>query len=100
LENVFVGLDTKIRNQYSEEQFFDKPKRIAFIFITTESDTSHLALEDLRKIDAVKEVYLSHGVYDLVVKVSGESFSNLQEIVQSRIKNLSNIRSTLILTVI
>ena len=61
---------------------------------------SHLALEDLRKIDAVKEVYLSHGAYDLVAKVSGESFENIRDIVQSRIKNLSNIRSTLILTVI
>ena len=39
-------------------QSFLKQKRSAFVFITTEIDESHLALEDLRKLDAVDEVYL------------------------------------------
>lgn len=100
LENVFVGVGKKITCKFSEERTLEKPKRSAFVFITTESEASHSALEDLRKIDEVKEVYLSHGVYDLVAKVSGESFDYLREIVLTRIRNLSNIKSTLTLTVI
>lgn len=95
-----VDMGTEISSKYSEEETFNKPKRSAFVFITTESEASHLALEDLRKIEEVKEVYLAHGAYDLVAKVSGESFEHLREIVQSRIRNLSNIKSTLTLTVI
>lgn len=64
------------------------------------ADGTHLTLEDLRKIDEVKEVYLAHGAYDLIAKVSGESFDQLREIVYTRIRNLSNIKSTLTLTII
>ena len=93
-------MGAEISSQYSEEEAIAKPKRSAFVFITTESDASHMALEDLRKIAEVKEVYLARGAYDLVAKVSGESFDHLREIVQSRIRNLSNVKSTLTLTVI
>lgn len=100
MENVFVDMGTEINSQYSEEKIFDKPKRSAFVFITTQSDDSNLALEDLRKLDEIQEVYLAHGAYDLIAKVSGESFDNLREIVIKHIKNLSSVKSTLTLTII
>jgi DNA-binding Lrp family transcriptional regulator len=100
LENLYVELGSEISSQYSEYENQSKPKRSAFVFITTDSDTSHNAVEDLRKIAEVKEVYLSHGAYDIVAKVTGESFEHLREVVQSRIRNLSNIKSTLTLTLI
>jgi DNA-binding Lrp family transcriptional regulator len=100
LENVLVDMDAEISSKYSEQETFNKPKRSAFVFITTESEASHLALEDLRKIVEVKEVYLARGAYDLVAKVSGESFDHLREIVSTRIRNLSYIKSTLTLTLI
>ncbi|MCL4429610.1 MAG: Lrp/AsnC ligand binding domain-containing protein [Chloroflexi bacterium] len=100
LENVLVDMGAEISSKISEEKTLEKPKRSAFVFITTESDASHLALEDLRKIDEVKEVYLAHGAYDLIAKVSGESFDHVREIVHTRIRNLSNVKSTLTLTLI
>lgn len=100
MENVFVDMGAEISSKYSEEETLSKPKRSAFVFITTESDASRLALEDLKKIDEVKEVYLAHGAYDLVVKVSGESFDYLRETVFIRIRNLSSIKSALTLTLI
>ena len=100
MENVFVDMGTEITSKFSGEKVFEKPKRSAFFFITTESDDCNLALEDLRKIDEVKEVYLAHGAYDLVAKLSGESFDHLRDVVHTRIRNLSNIKSTLTLTVI
>ncbi len=85
---------------YAEKKPFEKPKRSAFIFITAESDESHVALEDLRKIEEVEEVYLARGAYDLVAKVTGDSLDSMRKDVLKRIKNLDSIKSTLTLTVV
>ena len=100
LENVFVDMGAEISSNVAEAETGEKPKRSAFVFITTEFEASRLALEDLRKIDEVKEVYLARGAYDLIAKVTGESFDNVREIVHTRIRNLSNVKSTLTLTLI
>jgi DNA-binding Lrp family transcriptional regulator len=100
LENVFVDMGTEVNSQFSREEPVAKPKRSAFVFITTDSDGGHGALEGLRQIAEVQEVYLAHGAYDIVAKVTGESFDALREIVQSRIKNMRNIKSALTLTII
>ena len=99
MENVFAHLSAPIRTVYSEEEK-ERQKRNAFVFITTEPDSSKSALEDLRKVEGVKEVYLSRGAYDFVVKISGESVDHLREIVFKRIKNLSSISSTLTLMIV
>ena len=100
LENVLVDMDKGISSQYSSSQIMDKPKRSAFVFITTDADNNHTAIEDLKKIDEIKEVYLAHGEFDLVAKISGESFENLREIVHKRIRNLISVKSILTLTII
>jgi DNA-binding Lrp family transcriptional regulator len=82
------------------EASIQKQKRSAFIFITTETDESHVVLEDLRKLDSVDEVYLARGAYDVVAKVSGDSLDYLRDEVLKQIRNLSSIKSTLTLTVI
>ena len=100
LENVFVDMGTQVSSQFSSRKDVAKPQRCAFVFITTESNVTQLAMEDLKKIKEVKEVYLAHGAYDIVAKVTGESFDHLREIVQSKIRNLANVKSTLTLTLI
>ena len=89
----------QLRDKFNEE-VFEKPKRSAFVFITTESDSTNLALEDLKKIDEVTEVYLARGAYDLVAKIKGESLDFLTENVLKKLKNLSSIKSILTLTLI
>lgn len=98
MENTFVNVEKQLRDKFNDA--FEKPKRSAFVFITAESDSTNLALEDLRKIDAVTEVYLARGEYDLVAKIKGESLAFLTENVLKRIKNLSSIKSILTLTLI
>ncbi len=98
MENVFVN-PTPQFNAVSENSFL-KTKRSAFVFITAESGSSNTALDDLRKMDDVQEVYLARGAYDLVAKVTGESMEHLRENVLMRIKRLNGIRSTMTLTVI
>ncbi len=99
LENVFADSSAQISAVCSEGKK-EKPKRNAFIFIIAEPDSKKSAFEDLKKVEGVNEVYLSHGTYDFVVKISGKSLDHLREIVFNRIKNLSSIKSTLTLMVI
>ena len=99
LENVFADLAPQINATYTEKTE-QTPKRNAFVFITATPDSGKSALEDLKKVEGVNEVYLSRGAYDFIVKVSGESLDHLREIVFKRIKNLSNIKTTLTLMVV
>jgi DNA-binding Lrp family transcriptional regulator len=99
LETLFVNERPETSILVEDTSLF-KQKRSAFVFITAELDESHLALEDLRKLAAVEEVYLSRGAYDLVAKVSGDSLDYLREEVLMQISSLSSIKSTLTLTVI
>lgn len=98
MENVFADLTAQI-NVGSYERF-KKPKREAFVFITTEPNAAKIAFEDLSQLEEIKELYLSHGVYDIIAKVTGESLEHLRELVASRIKNSGNIKSTLTLMVV
>lgn len=101
MENVFAEQTQEVITSSSvEEPIFMKPKRSAFVFITAESEASQTALQDLKTIEEVKEVYLARGAYDIVARVSGESFDQVREVVGKRIRNLSSIKSTLTLTVI
>jgi DNA-binding Lrp family transcriptional regulator len=99
LENVFGDLH-ELGAKVVGKEIFEKPKRSAFVFITAELDASSDVLEDLRKMDEVKEVYLARGAYDIVAKISGDSFDGLRENVVNRIKNVANVKSALTLTVI
>ena len=98
LENIFV--EPVQINAVSSDNGFEKPTRKAFVFITTEPEACKTAFEDLKQLDCVSEVYLSHGVYDIVAKVNGESLEHLREGVLRKIKNITNIKSVLTLTVI
>jgi DNA-binding Lrp family transcriptional regulator len=99
LENIVADFGCSISADCAEEEA-QKLKRNAFVFITTEIDSIKMAIEDLRKLEGVREVYLSRGAYDIVAKIRGESLDHLREIVFKRIKNLSSVKSTLTLMLI
>jgi len=100
LASIFADLGVHISAISSESEKVQRPKRNAFVFITTDPESSKVAVEDLRKLEGVKEVYLSHGAYDIIAKVSGESLDHLRESVIKQIKNLSSINSTLTLMLV
>ena len=54
---------------------------MAFVLINTEIGSESEVLEALKKIDAVKEAYMTYGVYDVVAKVSADTMEKLKEIV-------------------
>ncbi|MCW4003359.1 MAG: Lrp/AsnC ligand binding domain-containing protein [Candidatus Bathyarchaeota archaeon] len=100
MENVFEESHAVITTSSVADAILEKPKRSAFVFITAESEASQVALHDLELIDEVEEVYLARGAYDIVAKVSGESFDHVREIIWKRIRSLSSIKATLTLTMI
>ena len=100
MENVFANLGAKTNTGWSDEKKLQKNRRQAFVFITAEQDLSKSAIEDLKKVDGVVELYPSRGAYDIVAKVNGESLEHLSEVILKQIKNLSSIRSTLTLMVV
>ena len=73
---------------------------IAFVLINTETGAEQEVLDELRKIDAVKESYLVYGVYDIVAKVGADTMDKLKEIVTWNVRNVDKVRSTLTMIII
>jgi len=71
----------------------------AFVFISTELGEEENLLKQLRSISNVKEAHIVYGVYDMVVKVEAENMEKLKEIVTRNIRSLSDVRSTITMTV-
>ena len=71
----------------------------AFVLINAELGKEENILEELRNIDEVKEAHFVYGVYDIITKVEAESMDKLKEIVTFKIRRLSDVRSTLTMTV-
>ena len=73
---------------------------MAFVMINTELGSEKEVLDEIRKIDAVKESYITYGVYDMVAKVSADTMDKLKEIVTWNVRRLDKVRSTLTMIVI
>ena len=69
----------------------------AFVLINVDSGTEEEVIKELRAISGIEESYLSYGVYDIIIKVKAENMDNLKDLVTRKIRNLTNVRSTLTL---
>jgi DNA-binding Lrp family transcriptional regulator len=72
----------------------------AFVLINTEMGSESEVLDELKKIDAVKESYMVYGVYDVVAKVGADTMETLKEIITWKVRRLDKVRSTLTMIVI
>ena len=72
----------------------------AFVMINTESGSEKEVLDEIRKVDAVKESYMLYGVYDIVAKISANTMDELQEIVTLNVRTLDKVRATLTMILI
>jgi len=68
---------------------------IVFVFINAELGAEYEVARELRKVSNVREAYVTYGVYDIVARIEAESLEKLKEIVTSKIRRLSKVRSTL-----
>jgi DNA-binding Lrp family transcriptional regulator len=72
----------------------------AFVLFNVEPGSEEEVKKCLNEMDGVKKVYVSYGVYDLIVEVEMASMEQLKELVTHRIRRIGNIKSTLTLMAI
>jgi DNA-binding Lrp family transcriptional regulator len=68
---------------------------IAYILINSEVGSETIVLKNLGKIPEIKEAYTVHGLYDIIACVETDSMLELNDAVNSKIRSLEKIRSTL-----
>ncbi len=72
---------------------------ITYILISCEVGTEKSILAELKSLESVKEISGLIGSYDIIVKLEAASEEELKEIVVSKIRNLQEVRTTIILRV-
>jgi DNA-binding Lrp family transcriptional regulator len=69
----------------------------AYILFNVEAGSEEQVRQDVKNVVGVQEVFVSYGVYDLIVKVAAESVELLREIVTYRLRTIEKVRSTVTL---
>lgn len=73
---------------------------IAFVLINTDMGSEGEVLEELKNVEGIEEAHAVYGVYDVIAKIKADSMGDLNEMVTSKIRRLSKVRSTLTTIVI
>ena len=73
---------------------------MVFVLINTETGSEQEVLDELKKIDAVKECYLVYGVYDIVAKVGADTIDKLKDSLTWTVRKVDKVRSTLTMIII
>ena len=69
-----------------------------YILINCDLGSEVDIISELMKIPEIKEVRGTYGVYDIFVKLQGDSSATLENIITHKIRRISKIRSTVTLT--
>jgi DNA-binding Lrp family transcriptional regulator len=72
----------------------------AYVLFSVGSGSEDQVRKDVQKIEGVEEVYVSYGVYDLVVKINTASMEQLKDLVTHHLRRIDNVRSTLTLILV
>ncbi len=72
----------------------------AFVLINTEIGFEDNVLTQLKKLENIKEAYVTYGVYDIVAKVESDSMNKLKDTISQNIRRLEKVRSTLTMIVV
>ncbi len=67
----------------------------AFVLVNAELGYEEEVIREIRKLTDVKEAHLVYGMYDIIVKIEGPSVEKVKETVNSKIRKMDKIRSTL-----
>ncbi len=69
----------------------------AFVMLHADIGFEGYVFDQLRRLGAVEEAYVSYGVYDLIVKVKAGTLEELKDLLTKEIRGISKIRKSLIL---
>jgi DNA-binding Lrp family transcriptional regulator len=73
---------------------------MAFVLINADLGAEEDIVKALKQIDAVKEVNIVYGVYDIVAKVVADPMDKVKEAITWKIRRLDKVRSTLTMIVV
>ena len=69
----------------------------AYVLVNCKLGSEDGILDSLKHMESVKEAHGTFGVYDIIAKIENSDRDKLRETITLGIRNLENIRSTLIL---
>ena len=72
---------------------------MAFVMINTKLGSEKEVLDEIRKIDEIKESCIVYGIHDIAAKIGADTMDKLNEIV-TWVRRLDKIRATIILILI
>ncbi len=72
----------------------------AVVLLNTNLDAQEKVLENIRLVDGVEEAHALYGVYDLLIKIKGNSIEKLKEITKFRIKPIVGVNSSLTMMIV
>jgi len=72
---------------------------MAFVMINTKLGSEKEVLDEIRKIDEVKESCIVYGIHDIAAKIGADTMDKLDEIV-TWVRGLDKIRATITLILI
>ncbi len=70
---------------------------VAFVMITCESGKERSIIEELEKLDTVKEANGTMGSFDIIVKLESSTDEEIRNAITKQIRKIDNVRSTLTL---
>ena len=73
---------------------------IAYVLVKSKIGHEVDVMNDILKIDGVKEVMGTYGVYDIFVKVQVPTRNEIEKIITQKIRKVNNVVSTTTLSVI
>ena len=73
---------------------------ISYVLISCDMGDKKMIVNELEKIDTVKEIIRVIGSYEIIVKLEDQSSNNTKNTISSKIRTINRIRTTLTLLTI
>jgi DNA-binding Lrp family transcriptional regulator len=70
-----------------------------FVLISCETSHADYVIEQLKKIDAVKEIQGVFGIYDIIIKVKVDDKDIFTKIISTEIRKIDKLKFTLTLMI-
>ncbi len=70
-----------------------------FVLISCENSHEDYVIEQLKKIDVVKEIQGVFGMYDIIIKIKVDDKDIFTKIISTKIRKIDKLKSTLTLMV-
>jgi DNA-binding Lrp family transcriptional regulator len=71
----------------------------AFVLMNAELGSEDSLVNDLKKLESVREVYQVYGVYDIVAQVEADTMEKVKETITWKLRKLNGVKSTLTMIV-